>query len=208
MTTYHTTLTLGPRHFKKYKITDSYSLHRVVYGLFEKPEESGEDSTKSRILYCDMGGDFAERHVQILSGREPRGHDFDEAALSTKQITDRFFGYDTYSFRVAINPVRRKGSVEIPITNKVEVLAWFAEKAPVWGFKVDVSSIEIDTVGALQFQDKGGREVTLCQAKIRGSLKVVDREKFIGSAKNGIGRGKSFGCGLLLLQPQIHNKQI
>lgn len=51
MSTFLTSLTLRAADFKKLKITDAYSLHRVVYGLFEK--SSSDMPTANRILYSD-----------------------------------------------------------------------------------------------------------------------------------------------------------
>lgn len=201
MTTFHTTLTLGATHFKKLKITDPYSLHRVVYGLFD--QKSKDSSKENRILYCDMGGDFGLRRIEILSGSEPDPSQVGQSSLSVKQITDRFYQYDTYQFRVTVNPVRRRESTEYPIVDKQEVVTWFTEKATAWGFEVQPAAIEIDSMNPIQFEAKEKHLVTVNQAKIRGALRVVDRDQFIHSAKNGIGRGKSFGCGLLLLQPAV-----
>ncbi|MDP3187980.1 MAG: type I-E CRISPR-associated protein Cas6/Cse3/CasE [Limnobacter sp.] len=201
MSTFHTTLTLGAVHFKKLKITDPYSLHRVVYGLFD--EKSKDGANGNRILYCDMGGDFGQRRIEILSGSAPDTSQVGQSSLCVKQITDRFFQYDTYMFRVTVNPIRRRESAEFPIIEKQEAITWFTQKATAWGFEVQPTGIEIDSMNPIHFEAKEKHIVTINQAKIRGALRVVDREKFIHSAKNGIGRGKSFGCGLLLLQPAV-----
>lgn len=198
MSTFLTSLTLTAADFKRLKITDAYSLHRVVYGLFEK--SSSDTSIENRILYSDLGGDFSRRRVEILSERAPNTDHLSDA-IKVRELTDHFFNHVSYNFQVTINPVRRKGSVAKAITDRSDIVSWFSDKSNQWGFEVSPQHIEVNSVGPIIFEAKDKQPVTLNQAHLRGTLRVTDRRRFIHSAKNGIGRGKSFGCGLLLLIP-------
>ncbi|MNN97956.1 CRISPR associated protein [compost metagenome] len=55
----------------------------------------------------------------------------------------------------------------------------------------------------LQFKDKQQNPVTLAQAHLQGQLSVTDREQFRNSFVQGIGRGRTFGCGLLQIAPLL-----
>lgn len=46
---------LSPHDAKALRVTDTYSLHRVVYGLFDDVRE-GDREKGSGILFVDMGG--------------------------------------------------------------------------------------------------------------------------------------------------------
>ena len=48
---------LSPHDAKALRVTDTYSLHRVVYGLFDDVRE-GDREKGSGILFVDMGGSF------------------------------------------------------------------------------------------------------------------------------------------------------
>lgn len=43
------------------------------------------------------------------------------------------------------------------------------------------------------------------QAHVQGVLQVLDLELFTKSFTHGIGRGRSYGCGLLQIVPLIEN---
>ena len=45
--------------------------------------------------------------------------------------------------------------------------------------------------------------MTLAQAHVSGQLQVIDRDRFQESFAQGIGRGRSFGCGLLQIVPLL-----
>jgi CRISPR system Cascade subunit CasE len=46
--------------------------------------------------------------------------------------------------------------------------------------------------------------VTVAATLFEGVLKVTDVTKFATTLKDGIGRGKAYGCGLLSLAPLEH----
>ena len=50
---------------KALRVTDLYSLHRVVYSLYPdvRSETDKADSASSGILYADLGGDIRGRRI-------------------------------------------------------------------------------------------------------------------------------------------------
>lgn len=73
MTSYVSALRLDRPVIKALKITDLYSLHRVVYGLFEDVlnQEAKQSSESSGIQWVDKGSDHQYRQLLILSDRLP-----------------------------------------------------------------------------------------------------------------------------------------
>ena len=59
---------LSRKDLSALKVTDEYSLHRIVYDLF--PERESGDNGRD-FLYADKGGDFRERIILVLSCRPP-----------------------------------------------------------------------------------------------------------------------------------------
>ena len=55
------------------RITDPYSLHRVVYGLYPDVRDGAAKSASqsSRILWADQGGDIRGRKILLLADRAP-----------------------------------------------------------------------------------------------------------------------------------------
>lgn len=188
-------LSLNRSDCKAFRITDPYSIHRVVYSLFPK-----NDGITRDFLYADKGGSFMERTILILSESEPIIPEFGE--LRSKRISESFLQYSLYGFEVIVNPVKRdkkSGSI-VPVRGKDQLCQWFANKAPTFGFTVNQDSLTVGDTDILQFK-KDGHTVTLGKAKFTGKLEVTDRDLFIATFKHGLGKAKGFGFGLLQIVP-------
>lgn len=196
-------LRLGPKDIKTLRITDDYSLHRVVYSLFEdrRTEAEKNASVPSGFLYADKGGDTNGRLILLLSDREPRKPE--HGVLESKPVDEKFLAYDRYKFEVLINPTKRdnKSRKIIALREREEIAQWFINKAPVsWGFAVHPTTLQVKTLQVKQFV-KQTHSITHGGAELTGELEVVDRSLFIKSFQQGIGRGRAFGFGLLQIAP-------
>ena len=192
---------------KALRITDPYSLHCVVYSLYEdQRDDAGKaESQSSGILYADQGGDFNGRKILLLANRLPAfAIDGRYGTVHSRAIPDDFLEYDRYRFKVIINPTRRDNASRklVPIKGRDAIAQWFLEKSVKnWGFDATSLHLQVDRIQVLQFKDKSQRLVTLAQAHIQGQLRVTDRDKFRSAFSNGMGRGRAFGCGLLQIVP-------
>ncbi len=196
-------LRLSRSDCKALRVTDPYSIHRVVYSLFEdtRSEDEKRASKPSGILYADKGGDFKQRQILLLSDREPMQPEYGE--LISKAIPDGFLDHQRYGFEVTVNPTRRDGASRklVPVKGREAVAEWFAERAEnSWGFEVNPEYLQIQRLGVQQFK-KGDQTLTHGSATLKGELRVIDRERFIRSFRQGIGRGRAFGFGLLQIVP-------
>ena len=196
-------LRLSRSDCKALRVTDPYSIHRVVYSLFEdtRSEDEKRASKPSGILYADKGGDFKQRQILLLSDREPMQPEYGE--LVSKAIPDGFLDHQRYGFEVTVNPTRRDGASRklVPVKGREAVAEWFSERAEnSWGFEVNPEYLQIQRLGVQQFK-KGDQTLTHGSATLKGELRVIDRERFIRSFRQGIGRGRAFGFGLLQIVP-------
>lgn len=204
-------LHLDRKAVKALRITDPYSLHRVVYSLYEDVRDADEKlaSKASGILFADQGGDFNERKILLLADRMPSDSiEGQYVQVQSKPIPDAFLGHQHYRFKIVVNPTRRDSASGklIPVKGREAIAAWFCERAlQSWGFEVAADNLQIDRVEVQQFKDKQQRPVTLAQAHLQGQLKVGDRAQFCKSFAQGVGRGRAFGCGLLQIVPVLEN---
>ncbi len=196
---------------KALRVTDPYSLHRVVYGLYPDVRDMAAKagSTSSGILHADMGGDVRSRKILLLADRAPTDHaEGGYGEVRSKVIPIDFLDHARYRFKVIVNPTRRNNASGklVPVKGREAIAEWFAMRSPAsWGFEVAPEHLQIEAVNVLQFKDKAHRPVTLAQAHVQGQLRVTDPEQFQKSFAHGIGRGRSFGCGLLQIVPLIDN---
>lgn len=199
-----TILTLSRKDVNALRITDDYSLHRVVYSLFEdvRSEAEKRSSVPSGFLFADKGGDAKGRQILILSDRPPLQPAYGE--LVSRPVPDEFLQHRFYKFEVTLNPTRKenKSGRRVPIKTREEVAAWFGGKSLAsWGFSVDPARLDVRMLPVMQFSKQGDRPVTHGAASVSGMLRVENRDLFIESFRKGIGRGRAFGFGLLQIEP-------
>ena len=196
---------------KALRITDPYSMHRVVYSLYEdvRSEDAKDAGQTSGILFADQGGDFHGRRILLLANREPANSiDGQYGSVQSKPIADGFLGHAHYRFKVVVNPTRRDNASRklMPVKGREAIAEWFCQRGPQsWGFRASPEHLQVDRVDVLQFKDKRLHPVTLAQAHVQGRLEVTDSDLFHKSFASGIGRGRAFGCGLLQIVPVIDN---
>jgi len=200
-----TMLTLSRKDVNALRITDDYSLHRVVYSLFEdvRSEAEKRSSVPSGFLFADKGGDAKGRQILILSDRPPLQPAHGTLSESWT-VPDQFLQHRFYKFEVTLNPTRKenKSGRRVPIKTREEVAAWFGGKSlSSWGFSVDPARLDVRMLPVMQFNKQGDRPVTHGAASVSGMLRVENRDLFIESFNKGIGRGRAFGFGLLQIEP-------
>ncbi len=193
---YLTQLPIDAATARKECLKDDYALHRLVYSLFplEKKTEN------PRILYADLGVERGMRKILIQSQIPPEGPA--ELEMRTLVIPDHFYSGNAYRFEAVLNPVRKESATGklMAVTGQINVLEWFLNHTEKWGFAADRNTLEA-LVGASRSFEKGGNACRFNRVLFRGCLTVTDRETFLKSCRNGIGRGKAFGFGLLQLRP-------
>ena len=119
---------------KALRITDPYSLHRVVYSLYEdQRDDAGKaGSQSSGILYADQGGDFNGRKILLLANRPPASAvEGRYGSVNSRAIPDGFLENEQYRFKVIINPTRRDSVSRklVPVKGRDAVAQWFLEKS-------------------------------------------------------------------------------
>lgn len=196
---------------KALRVTDPYSLHRVVYSLYPDVRNDIEKSSSesSGILYADQGGDHNVRRILMLSNRRPADSvNGVHVLVKSKTIPQGFLDHSDYQFKVIVNPTRRDSASRklLPVKGREGIAEWFVERAlNSWGFLVPSALLQIDKVEVLQFKDKNQRQLTIAQAHLQGKLTITDTNLFHGSFIQGIGRGRAYGCGLLQIVPILNN---
>lgn len=192
----HYLLTL--RDCRALRLTDGYSLHRAVYGLFPDVRRGAEG--RSGFLYADKGGKNGVRRILVLSDRSPDAPE--HGRIESRPLPENFLDFQDYRFEVIINPVRRNRETgrREAVRGREAVERWFLSKAPSWGFAPRPETVQVADITVDEFC-KNGMKVTLGKARITGALAVADKTLFTRSFTHGLGHGKAFGCGLLQLAP-------
>ncbi|SFW53157.1 CRISPR system Cascade subunit CasE [Ruminococcus sp. YE71] len=106
-------------------------------------------------------------------------------------------------FRLTANPTYsvsnnkgERGKVHAHITPEHQ-RKWLMNKSTANGFKLSDNNFNIVQSKWKQFYRSGSKYVTLISVTYEGVLEITDEELFRKALRNGIGRGKAYGMGLL-----------
>jgi CRISPR system Cascade subunit CasE len=199
---------------RQLRIRDTYDWHQRVWQAF-----GGRDGAARDFLTRVDRIDDSYR-LLIVSKSQPAKPDWCPTdCFQTKPIPDGFFAHPRYRFSLLANPTkkvvdankpkvvrpdgkldRNKNSKRIPLSRREDLLAWLSRKAEAGGFIVDLDAVRTIPRGQEYFFKPGARGVHYA-TEFQGVLRVQDEARFRETFALGIGSGKAFGFGLLVLAP-------
>jgi CRISPR system Cascade subunit CasE len=96
-------------------------------------------------------------------------------------------------------PESRVRSKRVPLLDANEQLAWLQRQGDRLGFHLAHSAVlENGTIYGVKYNDdRSTTAITHRAVLFDGILEVVDRTRFQGALRDGVGRGKGYGLGLL-----------
>lgn len=188
------------------RIRDSYDWHQRVWQAF-----SGRHGHSRDFLIRIDRLDDAFR-VLILS-QSPAGRPdwCPDDCFGTKRVPEDFLGHRRYRFSLLANPTkklrmtaadgtRKKNGRRVPITQRVDLVRWLADKGDRGGFAIDADAVRIVPRGREHFL-RGGSHGTHGAVEFQGELTVTDATLFHTTVSTGIGSAKAFGFGMLVITP-------
>ncbi|HCL57918.1 MAG TPA: type I-E CRISPR-associated protein Cas6/Cse3/CasE [Spirochaetia bacterium] len=192
----------------KLYLTDLYRWHQHSWDLFP-----GRNHEKRQFL-TRLDPVAPGFRFYTLSAIEPVCPKWvPRESFQVKKIHESFLSYTLYRFDLRANPTKKiksfnekgeekKNGKRIALLKEEDLLQWLNRKAEANGFEVIQNpkpEIEPPVQNAF-FKDKSFRGSHF-GAVFKGILKVKDPALFKKAFLEGIGSAKSFGFGMLLLQP-------
>jgi CRISPR system Cascade subunit CasE len=77
---------------------------------------------------------------------------------------------------------------------------WLIQQGLRAGFVPDAATLRIDGYDTVRIPRSGGKPVEFGRLDFEGVMQVTDPTAFLAAAVAGLGRARSFGCGLMLLR--------
>ena len=169
-------------------IASNYQIHRTVMSGF--PDEKGMARQNNNVLYvvCDDS-------VLVQSETKPNWAD-KKFHADVKQFDVGVKSGKIFNFVLTANPVVRQNKKCRAITEEKDLVRWIVKKGKQHGFTI--CSLSIGKPSLIQFKGKTGKQ-THNKVVFKGKLKITSTEDFSQTIRKGIGKGKSFGFGMLLL---------
>jgi len=193
-----------------------YQLHRRIWRLFpDEPEEPRRNAAGPRTGFLFRVENYRESQrpgrpsrVLVQSRKTPRPAE-GITLIASRRFDPQPSAGQRLAFLLTANPIRnirdqqlaqkpdkRRDSCRVPLIREEEQRDWLARKL--------AGAATIETVSLLPHQPlffrRGNRAGKLVTITFEGTLQVRDPEILVHRLENGIGSGKAFGCGLLLVR--------
>jgi CRISPR system Cascade subunit CasE len=182
-------------------LSNAHKLHQRIMQAFPDEEQRNCPRGDWHILFRqEPDSDL----ILVQSGIEPdwsklpenylKGHDGKTVTFETAHI----YPGRVLQFRLKANPSKRNNVTRktTGLFHQTDQLAWLERQAARCGFKlcgVDV----IPSPNVFGMKAKTSSPIRITTALYQGILEITDSDKFLRGLCHGIGRGKSYGCGLL-----------
>ena len=150
------------------------------------------DSDKNVVLVqSEIEPDWSKLPDQYL-----RNHAVKEVSFTTTQLSAN----GIFQFRLRANPSKRDSKTKktVGFYRRPDQLAWLERQADRCGFRL-LSADVIPSPNVFGIKKQGAAPIRIATALFQGVLEVTAPESFVSTVQHGLGRGKSYGCGLLSL---------
>ena len=211
-------------------LTDCQQMHRTIMSAF--PEFVGVPARKeAAVLYnLETSTDREPPLLLVQSGLQPDWSHllaWDYTQRAEAKRVDRLYREGLWvgrrlRFRLRANPTRkirrepgldgtRANGARVELRSEAEWIAWLERKGAEFGFRpfsVEATSALADlgssTDGKIVGRklENGACALTFFSVQFNGRLVVEDTTRFLGGIRTGIGPGKAYGLGLLLVAPE------
>lgn len=217
------TVDVRSREFRR-DHADVHQMHRTVMSAFARRPGATSFRRDHGVLWrLDTGPSGFACHVQsrsepdwsalpagyLLRPAEVRGlRPVLDAVGSGRRLAFRLVGNPTRAIHTGGEPGRRGRGRPVPHRDPAKQVEWLVRKGERHGFIIptgrdgrpDVAPSPCPTGTGVKSGDTPIR-ITVEPVRFDGHLVVTDADAFAEAVATGIGRAKSYGCGLISLAP-------
>jgi len=188
---------------------NAYDMHRSILSWFD--DISSDTPRKDLGITYRLISTSKSINLYVLSSFKPdlnkiceSGFDFvddkDISKTCESLINGKCYAFDILACATKKEKCEVKNSKRVFLKTKKERMEWLNRKALQNGFEI----LFVNEEGQEKFHIKKSKNIDEIHTGVRfcGELKVTDEALFRKAFKNGIGPGKSFGFGMLMLYPK------
>jgi CRISPR system Cascade subunit CasE len=181
--------------------SNAHDLHRRIMQAFPDEQRDRSRADWNVLFRHEPDSDV----ILVQSAIEPDWSQLKQGYLVRKPIT-KPFDLDAsqlnegriVQFRLKANPSKRDKETgrTIGLFHLPDQLAWLERQSSQHGFKL-LSVTTIPTPNVFGMKGKGSSPIRIVTVLYQGVLQITDPVLFGTAICQGIGRGRSYGCGLL-----------
>lgn len=211
-------------------LADRHGLHRSVMCAFPDVEEDEARSRLGVLFRIESGDGGRELRLYVQSTEAPDWSRLPEdyllgvpenpACRPLEAAHERLQEGTTFAFTLTANPTRKVGTTlksereagckkngrRAPIRDPLQQIEWLVRKGEQGGFEL----LPSDRTGlpdvavreeAMIRGRRSGSGVSFSGVVYQGHLRISNREAFMETLRGGVGPGKAYGLGLMLIAP-------
>jgi CRISPR system Cascade subunit CasE len=189
-------------------LSNAHNLHRSIMQAFpdgyqERPRADWNilfrQEVDSDVILVQSNSDAEPDWTQL-----PQGYLVNHVIKPFNLQASQLKPGQIFQFRLKANPSKRdKQSGKLTgMFSQPDQEAWLARKATQSGFNVETIDV-IPTPNLYGTKTKGTSPIKIFTVLYQGTLQVSDPNLFFEAIRQGIGRGRSYGCGLLSIAKLI-----
>lgn len=205
-------------NYKKRETMEALVIPSIMHGAVER---SFEGVRRRNLWRVDWMGE--ECFLLVVSPEKPNfthlieqfGYSSDTLGWDTmnyESLLNRIRSGDRWKFRLKANPVQSsmsdkdkvngRGKIHAHVTQDQQ-RAWLMQRSDKYGFSLQEDSFDVVHTQWEKFPKNRNKDskIIIRTATFEGVLMITNAETFGEMLRNGIGKAKSYGCGLLTVAP-------
>jgi CRISPR system Cascade subunit CasE len=182
------------------ELGNAHKLHQRIMQAF--PDEQREQPRQEwNILYRQEPDSYTvlvQSDIEPDWVRLPPGYLVKHPIKPIDYSAIQFLPDQLFQFRLKANPSKRDNQTRklIGLFRRDDQLVWLERQADKHGFVVSGVDV-LPAPNVFGIKEKGTKPITIHTIFYQGVLHVTDPERSTQALQQGIGRGRSYGCGLL-----------
>jgi CRISPR system Cascade subunit CasE len=183
-------------------LSNAHNMHRSIMQAF--PDEQREkfradwnilfrQEPDSDVILVQSDAEVEPDWTQL-----PQGYLVRHAVKAFNLQVDHIKSGQIFQFRLKANPSKREkdSGKLLGIFREPEQIAWLNRKGIQYGFTIKGVDV-IPTPNIFGIKAKGNPPIKIFTVLYQGILQVENPDLLVEAIRQGIGRGRSYGCGLL-----------
>ncbi|MFS8804884.1 type I-E CRISPR-associated protein Cas6/Cse3/CasE [Synechococcus sp. R55.6] len=190
-------------------LSNSHALHqRIMHGFPDQPTQTPRSDWC--ILYRQEPDGYTilvQSAIQPDWSRLPKGYVQRDPEVKTFDLTAEVLAKGKcFRFRLRANPSKRDKKTHkiVGFFRFADQLEWLCRQGQRHGFEV-LAAEGIPSPNIFGIKKEIPGPVRIYTVLFQGILRVTDAEVLVKAVQQGIGRGRSYGCGLLSLSKISHS---
>jgi CRISPR system Cascade subunit CasE len=181
---------------------NAHNLHRSIMQAFPDGHQENPRADWNILFRQELDSDVilvqSDSELEPDWSQLPQGYLANHIVKSFDLQTSQLKPGQVFQFRLKANPSKRdkQSGKLIGMFHPPDQEAWLARKGIQSGFAIETVDI-IPTPNLYGTKVKGTSPIKIFTVLYQGTLQVSDPVLFVEAIRQGVGRGRSYGCGLL-----------